>query len=139
MPTKRYSTEQIVSKLRQAEVELSRGLRVPLLCKKLGISEQTYYRWRKEYGGLRLDQATRLKEFERENTRLKQLVVDQALDNAILKEVTSGNFCARPDAGRRWPWSATSWGCRSGGPVACWAMRGPRTGLARGCRMMSRG
>ena len=57
MPTKRYSTEQIVSKLRQAEVELSRGLRVPLVCKKLGISEQTYYRWRKEYGGLRLDQA----------------------------------------------------------------------------------
>ena len=72
MPTKRYSTEQIVSKLRQAEVELSRGLRVPLVCKKLGISEQTYYRWRKEYGGLRLDQAKRLKELERENTRLKQ-------------------------------------------------------------------
>ena len=92
MPTKRYSTEQIVSKLRQAEVELSRGLRVPLICKKLGISEQTYYRWRKEYGGLRLDQAKRLKELKRENTRLKQLVADQALDNAILKEVTSGNF-----------------------------------------------
>ena len=92
MPTKRYSTEQIVSKLRQAEVELSCGLRVPLVCKKLGISEQTYYRWRKEYGGLRLDQAKRLKELERENTRLKKLVADQALDNAILKEVTSGNF-----------------------------------------------
>jgi transposase-like protein len=73
-------------------VERSRGLRVPLVCKKLGISEQTYYRWRKEYGGLRLDQATRLKERERENTRLKQLVADQALDNAILKEVASGNF-----------------------------------------------
>ena len=91
MPTKRYSTEQIVSKLRQAEAELSRGLRVPLVCKKLGISEQTYYRWRKEYGGLHLDQAKRLKELERENTRLKKLVADQALDNAILKEVTSGN------------------------------------------------
>ena len=138
MPTKRYSTEQIVSKLRQAEVELSRGLRVPLVdgkklgiseqtyyrwrtrrkeygglrldqakrltgrhssrrlrvplvCKKLGISEQTYYRWRKEYGGLRLDQAKR-QGLERENTRLKKLVADQALDNAILKEVTSGNF-----------------------------------------------
>ena len=62
MPTKRYSTEQIVSKLRQAEVELSRGLRTPAMCKKLGVSEQTYYRWRKEYGGLRLDQAKRLKE-----------------------------------------------------------------------------
>ena len=92
MPTKRYSTEQIVSKLRQAEVELSRGLRTPPVCKKLGISEQTYSRGRKEYGGLRLDQATRLKELERENTRLKKLVADQALDHAILKEVTSGNF-----------------------------------------------
>ena len=92
MPTKRYSTEQIVSKLRQAEVELGRGLRVPQMCTKLGISEQTYYRWRKEYGGLRLDQAKRLKELERENTRLKQLVADQALGNAILKEVASGNF-----------------------------------------------
>ena len=92
MPTKRYSTEQIVSKLRQAEVELSPGLRTPARCKKLGVSEQTYYRWRKEYGGLRLDQAKRLKELERENTRLKKLVADQALDNSILKEVASGNF-----------------------------------------------
>ncbi len=92
MPTKRYSTEQIVSKLRQAEVELSRGLRTPAMCKKLGVSEQTYYRWRKEYGGLRLDQAKRLKELKRENTRLKRLVADQALDNSILKEVASGNF-----------------------------------------------
>ena len=72
MPTKRYSTEQIVSKLRQAEVELSRWLRVPLVCRKLGIIEQTYYRWRKEYGGRRLDQAKRLKERERENTQLKK-------------------------------------------------------------------
>ena len=92
MPRKRYSTEQIVTKLRQAEVELGRGLRVPQVCKKLGISEQTYSRWRKEYGGLRLDQAKRLKALEQENTRLKRLVADQALDNAILKEVASGNF-----------------------------------------------
>ena len=92
MPRKRYSTEQIVTKLRQAEVELGRGLRVPQVCKKLGISEQTYYRWRKEYGGLRLDQAKRLKALEQENTRLKRLLADQALDNAILKEVASGNF-----------------------------------------------
>ncbi len=91
MPRTRYTTEQIVTKLRQAEVELGRGLRTPEMCKKLGISEQTYYRWRKEYGGLRLDQAKRLKELERENSRLKRLVADQALDNAILKEVASGN------------------------------------------------
>ncbi len=92
MPRKRYSTEQIVTKLRQAEVELGRGLHVPQVCKKIGISEQSYYRWRKEYGGLRLDQAKRLKELERENGRLKKLVADQALDNMILKEVASGNF-----------------------------------------------
>jgi len=91
MPRKNYSTEQIVTKLRQAEVELGRGVRTPQVCKKLGISEQTYYRWRKEDGGLRLDQAKRLKELERENARLKRLVADQALDNAILKEVASGN------------------------------------------------
>ena len=92
MPRKRYSTEQIVTKLRQTEVELGRGLRAPQVCKTLGISEQTYYRWRKEYGGLGLDQAKRLKALEQENLRLKKLVADQALDNAILKEVASGNF-----------------------------------------------
>ena len=92
MSRKHYSTEQIVTKLRQAEVELGRGVRTPQVCKKLGVSEQTYYRWRREYGGLRLDQAERLKELERENARLKRRVADQALDNAILKEVTSGNF-----------------------------------------------
>ena len=92
MPRKGYSTEQIVTKLRQAEIELGRGVRTPLVYKKLGVSEQTYYRWRREYGGVRLDQAKRLKELERENTRLKRLVADQALDNAILKEVTSGKF-----------------------------------------------
>ena len=73
-------------------MELGRGLPVPQVCKKLNISEQTYYRWRKEYGGLRLDQAKRLKALEQENTRLKRLVADQALDNMILKEVASGNF-----------------------------------------------
>ena len=92
MPRKRYGTEQIITKLRQAEVELSRGLRTPQVCKRVGISEQTYYRWRKEYGGLRLDQAKRLKALEHENVRLKKLVADQALDNAMLKEVASGNF-----------------------------------------------
>ena len=92
MPTKRYSTDQVVSKLRQAEVELGRRLRVPQMCRKLGSSEQTYCRWRKEDGGLRLGQAKRFKELERENTRLKKLVAGQALDNAMLQEVVSGNF-----------------------------------------------
>jgi len=92
MGRKRHSPEQIIRKLREAEVELGRGMKTPDVCRKLGITEQTYYRWRKEYGGLRLDQAKRLKELEKENVRLKKLVADQALDNAILKEVASGNF-----------------------------------------------
>ena len=83
MPRKRFSTEPIITKLRQAEVELGRGLRPPPVWQKLGISEQTYYRWRKEYGGLRLDQAKRLKTLEQENARLKRVVADQALDNLI--------------------------------------------------------
>ena len=91
MPPKRYSREPIVTTLRQAEVELGRGLRTPQVCKELGISEQTYDRWRTEYGGLRCDQATRLKALEHEHTRLKKLVADQALDNAILQEVASGH------------------------------------------------
>jgi len=92
MGRKRHAPEQIIRKLREAEVELGRGMKTPEVCRKLGITEQTYYRWRKEYGGLRLDQAKRLKELEKENTRLKKLVADQALDNAILKEFASGNF-----------------------------------------------
>ena len=89
---KRHSAEQIVAKLRQADVQLGKGLKVPEVCKHLGISEQTYYRWRKEYGGLRVDQAKRLKQLEHENARLKKLVADLSLDNSILKEVSSGNF-----------------------------------------------
>ena len=92
MPKKRHTAEQIIGKLREAEVLLSQGQATPEVCKQIGISEQTYYRWRKEYGGLRLDQAKRLKELERENVRLKKLVADQALDMSILKEVASGNF-----------------------------------------------
>lgn len=92
MSRRRYTVEQIVSKLREAEVKLARGGTTPEVCRKLGICEQTYYRWRREYGGLRLDQAKRLKEVEKENGRLKKLVAEQALDIAILKEASSGNF-----------------------------------------------
>ena len=83
---KRYTAEQIVNKLREAEVELAKGQTIPAVAKKLGITDQTYYRWRREYGGLKGDQARRLKELEQENGRLKRLVADQALDNAILRE-----------------------------------------------------
>ena len=91
MSRKRYTVEAIVRMLREAEVELSAGMTVKQVAKKLGINEQTYYRWRKEYGGLRMGQAHRLKELERENTRLKKLVAEQALDISILKEAALGN------------------------------------------------
>jgi len=92
MPRKRYSSEQIIIQLREAEVELAKGQTTVEVCRKLGITEQTYYRWRKEYGSLRVDQVRRLKDLERENARLKKLVADQALDLAILKEASSGNY-----------------------------------------------
>ncbi len=92
MSRKRYTVEQIIRKLREAEVELARGSKTPQVCRKLGISEQTYYRWRKEYGGLRTDQVKRFKELEKENIQLKKVVADLTLDNAILKEVSSGKF-----------------------------------------------
>ena len=92
MGRKRHTAEQIIRKLREAEVELARGQTTGDVARKLGITEQTYYRWRKEYGGLRLDQAKRLKELEKENGRLKRLLAEQTLDNAILKEAASGNF-----------------------------------------------
>ena len=92
MSQKKHTPEQIISKLREAEVELAQGATVAAACKKLGVSDHTYYRWRAEYGGMRVDQAKRLKELEKENARLKKLVAEQALDNAILKEAASGNY-----------------------------------------------
>ena len=89
---KRYAAEEIIAKLREAEVHLAQGDTVGQAVRKRGVSEQTYYRWRREYGGLRVDQAKRLKGLERENSRLKRLVADQALDNAMLRDVAAGNF-----------------------------------------------
>jgi transposase-like protein len=92
MAKRRHTAEQIISKLREAEVLLAKGGEMPQVCRKLGVTEQTYYRWRKEYGGVRTDQARRLKELEKENTRLKRVVADLTLDNAILKEAAYPNF-----------------------------------------------
>jgi len=89
---KRHSAEQIVAKLRQADMELGKGLKVPEVCKQLGISEQTYYRWRTKYGGMDPVMAKQMKELERENARLKKLVADQALDMLILKEAARPNL-----------------------------------------------
>jgi putative transposase len=92
MPVKRFTPEQIISKLREAEVELAKGATIATVARKLEITDHTYYRWRAEYGGMRVDQAKRLKDLEAENSRLKKIVADQALDISILKEAASGNF-----------------------------------------------
>jgi transposase-like protein len=92
MPTKKYKPEQIVTLLRQIEVEVANGKGTPQASRDAGITEQTYYRWRKEYGGLKLDQAKRLKELEKENLKLKRLVAELSLEKQILKDVAEGNF-----------------------------------------------
>ena len=92
MGKKGFTPEQIINKLREAEIQLQQGATIAAISKAIGVSTHTYYRWRKEYGGMRVDQARRLKELEQENSRLKKLVADLSLDNAILKEASRGNF-----------------------------------------------
>lgn len=92
MAKKKHSPEEVVKILRDIEIELGRGHTQDDACKKLGITLQTYYRWRKEFGGLKIDQARRLKELELENQRLKKVVAELALDNSVLKEINKGNF-----------------------------------------------
>ena len=89
---KRLSSEKIIANLRIVEVELSKGASIGKACKKIGVTPQSYYRWRKQYGGLEVDQVKRLKDLEKENARLKKLVADQALDNAMLKDIATGKF-----------------------------------------------
>ncbi len=91
MTKRSHRPEQIINKLREAEVLLSQGSTIGEAARRLGITEQTYYRWRREYGGMRIEQVKRLKELEKENTRLKRIVADLSLDNAIVKEVSRGN------------------------------------------------
>jgi putative transposase len=92
MPKKRFNAEQIVVLRRQIEVLISQGKAAPVACREAGISQQSYYRWRKEYGGLELDQAKRMKDLERETVRLKRLVADLSLEKQVLKDVASGNL-----------------------------------------------
>ena len=92
MSTTRYKPEQIVNLLRQIEVEVANGKTTPQACRDAEITAQTYYRWRKEFGGLKLDQAKRLKELEKENSRLKRLVAELSLEKQVLREVAQGNF-----------------------------------------------
>ena len=92
MAKKTFTPEQIINKLREAEIHINQGISIAEASRKIGITQQTYYRWRKEYGGLRIEQAKRLKSLEKENARLKKLVADLSLDNAILKEASEGNY-----------------------------------------------
>ena len=92
MSRKRFSVEQIINHLREAEVLLSQGKTVGEICRRIGISEQSYYRWRRDYGGLKIDQARRLKDLEAENSRLKRAVAELTLDKLILKEAAEGNW-----------------------------------------------
>jgi transposase-like protein len=92
MVRRTYTPEQIINKLREAEIHINEGTPISEASRKIGITQQTYYRWRKEYGGLRIEQAKRLKSLEKENARLKKLVADLSLDNAILKEAVEGNY-----------------------------------------------
>lgn len=91
MPKKRYTPEQIVGKLRQIEVLISQGKTVPVACREAGIVDQTFYRWRKEYGGLQMEQARRLKQLEKENARLRRAVADLTVEKQILKDIAQGN------------------------------------------------
>ena len=92
MAKKTFTPEQIINKLREAEIHINQGISIAEASRKIGVTQQTYYRWRKEYGGLRIEQAKRLKSLEKENTRLKKLVADLSMDNAILKEASEGNY-----------------------------------------------
>jgi putative transposase len=92
MPNQKYKPEQIVNLLRKIEVEIANGKTTPQAAREVGITEQTYYRWRKEFGGLKLDQAKRLKELEKENGRLKRLVAELSLEKQVLRDVAQGNF-----------------------------------------------
>lgn len=92
MKKSKHTPDQIIRKLRDADAQLASGATVPDVCKTLGMSEATYYRWKREYGGMQVDQLKRLKELEKENARLKRLVAEQALDNQMLKEIAEGNF-----------------------------------------------
>ena len=115
MPGKRFKAEEIVNKLRQADVELARGSTVAAVCKLLGITDATYFRWRKEYGGMKVDQAKRLKALEQEIARLKLLLADADLDKAILREASGSGRSGRTTCGRTTScWPGRTRGCRFG-------------------------
>ena len=120
MARKHHKPEEIVGKLLQVEVLVGQGKPVAEGVRAIGVTEATYYRWRAEYGGLKLDQVRRLKVLEQENGRLRRAVADLMLEKLVLKEAASGNFCAPLVVGRASSTSRPSWACPSGLPAGCW-------------------
>ncbi len=120
MPRKHYQPEEVIKLLRLVEIEVGQGKTTGQACKQLGFTEQSYYRWRKEYGGLQINQAKRLKELEKENNRLKKLVADLSLDKDILNEALRGNYQAPSGAGNVYDMYASSLGYRNAVPAGSW-------------------
>jgi putative transposase len=138
----RHTPERVIGKLREAEVEIAKGTAVPLACKDIGVTEQTYYRRRRECGGMEVDRARRLKELEEENSRLERLPADAELDEAILKEAASGKYRARRGGARRSSMPAVCsapTACRGAGPAGSWGSAAPPGGARPPCRTTSRG
>ena len=138
MPRMTYTVEQIIAKLREAEVALSQGQPVVQVSRSVGITEQTSYRWRNEYGGLKIDQARRLKALERENARLKRAVAELTLEKLILKEAAAGNFYAQLGDDRVGSRSLRRGALQNGGRVECWGSPAHPHGLTGSLSTMKR-
>ena len=138
MARKRHTPEQIINKLREVEVALARGQTVVEAVRQIGVTEQTYYRWRNEYGGLSVDQARRLKQLEQENVRLKRALADLTLDKQILKEAVEGNFCALLGAADAWSASRNGSRSRKGVAARCSASPDRHSAACLGSQAMKR-
>ncbi len=129
MPRVKYSVEHIIHKLREGDVLLAQGQTVKDICRQWSITDPTDSRWRQEYGGLKLDQAKRLKDLERVNARLKRAVAELTLDKLLVKEAAEGNFSAPPDDVVRSSRSVNDWTWPSDMPVRCWGNRDQPSGI----------
>jgi transposase-like protein len=138
MPFKKHTPEEIIGKLREAEIVLAQGGTTADACRRLSISEQTYYRWRKEYGGLKTDQARRMKDLEKENARLRRAISDLTLDKLILQEAAKGNYWALRDDGAVSIMSARNCLSQNAASVAFWASTDRRSAKSRAGRMTSK-
>jgi hypothetical protein len=127
MGRRHFKPEQTIHMLWEAEIKLAGGKTTGEVCRELRICEQSNYRWRKEYGGMQVSQARKLKDLERENARLKKLVAEQALDKAILEEALKAKYQALNDASKRCEMCSRSWLSRSGEPAGCWGSRDRRS------------